>query len=674
MSTETRTDALEADASTLDRPAQDARQGVSPRAVVIGLACALGICALTPYNDYYIAATYLSGNFFPIGALGAILVLILAVNPLLIAVGKRDKTFRTTEIITVWSLIIVAVGIPSSGLMRYLIPHVIAAPYYASASNGWNGLIVSHLPDRLIIKDPYAYNRFFEGLHRGESIPWGVWGGPLFWWGLFVALLYTAFFCLSSLVRKQWVENERFTFPLVRLPLLLAEAPEPGQKFNGLVRSWPLWLGVGLTTALHLTKGMHLFYPTIPDVTTSIHSSDYFTERPWNGLNDINLAVYPLIIGISYLMSSEVCVSLWLFYLIFKLQTMFGSLYAWDMSGAGTGWAMGPAFVSYEEAGGAVMLTLWTLWSARLHLREVWRKAVHNDPTVDDAAEALPYRFALFGLIGAYAGMFAWLTVAAGIQPLLAGGVLVGSLIVFVLLSWLVAQAGLLFIQQAYSPAQLTTVLFGTMPFDARSLAMSSITEHVGWQDAREFMMPPLLNSMKASAETGLNARSLLRSMALCVVLATVVSAVVSIWLPYTHGGGTSIHNRWTYVDAPQLSLSWTAAQVQNPKPPNLGGILQMAGGAVFTLLVFVCRSSIPGFSLHPAGFLVAATYPMYMMWFSLFLGWLLKGPIVRYGGMRGYRLALPFFLGLVLGDCLNAIGWVVIGLITHTGYSLLPG
>ena len=203
---------------------------------------------------------------------------------------------------------------------------------------------------------------------------------------------------------------------------------------------------------------------------------------------------------------------------------------------------------------------------------------------------------------------------------------------------------------------------------------MSSITEHVGWQDAREFMMPPLLNSMKASAETGLNARSLLRSMALCVALATVVSAAVSIWLPYTHGGGTSIHNRWTYVDAPQLSLSWTAAQVQNPKPPNLGGILQMLGGALFTLIVFVCRSSIPGFSLHPAGFLVAATYPMYMMWFSLFLGWLLKGPIVRYGGMRGYRLALPFFLGLVLGDCLNAIGWVIIGLITHTGYSLLPG
>ena len=58
--------------------------------------------------------------------------------------------------------------------------------------------------------------------------------------------------------------------------------------------------------------------------------------------------------------------------------------------------------------------------------------------------------------------MFTWLTLAAGIQPLMAVGVLVGSLVIFVLLSWLVAQAGLLFIQQAYAPSQLTTVLFGT--------------------------------------------------------------------------------------------------------------------------------------------------------------------------------------------------------------------
>ena len=138
-----------------------------------------------------------------------------------------------------------------------------------------------------------------------------------------------------ALIRKQWVENERFTFPLVRLPILLAESPEPGQKFNGLRPVVAALARRGPDDGCCiLTKGMHLFYP-IRSRTLRRPSTrqTIFTERPWNGLNDMpNFAVYPLVIGISYLMSSEVCVSLWLFYLVFKLQTMFGSLYAWDMS------------------------------------------------------------------------------------------------------------------------------------------------------------------------------------------------------------------------------------------------------------------------------------------------------------------------------------------------------
>ncbi|MDQ2798067.1 MAG: hypothetical protein M3Y13_00305 [Armatimonadota bacterium] len=70
----------------------------------------------------------------------------------------------------------------------------------------------------------------------------------------------------------------------------------------------------------------------------------------------------------------------------------------------------------------------------------------------------------------------------------------------------------------------------------------------------------------------------------------------------------------------------------------------------------------------------MAETYPMYTLWFSLLLGWLLKAPIVRYGGLQGYQRLLPFFLGLMLGDCANALVWAVIGLTTKTGYSLLPG
>ena len=647
---------------------------VTPRAVLTGLLCALLVCGVTPYNDYAVAATYLSGNFFPIGALAAVLLLVLAVNPVLITLGRRHKAFTPGEILTVWAMVITAAGIPSSGLMRYLLPHIVAPHYFATRQNHWEGLFLARLPSYLFVTDPEAVRTFFEGLHRGQPIPWGAWAVPLACWGVFVACLFTSFFCLAALLRKPWVEHERLAFPLVKLPVLLAESPAPGQTFNALLRAPLLWVAVGLVTALHTVKGLHQFYPTVPDIPVAWHSTDYLSGRPWDGMGDTPLFVWPLVIGFSFLMSGEVCLSLWLFYLLFRAEVMAGVLYAWDMGGTGTGFTMGPAYTVYPEVGGALALAGWTLWTMRGHLADVWRKAFHNAPDIDDSGEPLSYRFALLGLLGGYGGMFLWLTLVARMQPSMAAGVLAGSLVIFLLLSWLVAQAGLLFVTQAFSPSQVMTVLGGGLPFDARSLVLGSLVEHVGWQDSREFMLPPLLNSLKGASETGLSARSLSRALAGCVVCAVLVSGVVSLWLPYTHGGALALQNPWMYKSAPQLSFTWAASQVNNPHPPQAGGIAQIIGGALLVLALFLCRAYAPALGLHPAGFLVAASYALYSLWFSLFLGWLFKAPLVRYGGMRLYRQALPFFLGLILGDCLNALAWVAVGLATGKGYQLMPG
>ncbi len=641
---------------------------------MIGLIVSLGVCALTPYNDYFIAATYLSGNFFPISALGAILVLTLAVNPLLRHFGRTRQCFSPAEIITVWAMIIATVGIPSSGLMRYLIPQIVAPHYYATAANGWEDTLLSHLPSRLLVHDPNAVRWFFEGLPRGKSIPWSAWSEALLWWGMFVALMFLAFFCLSSLLRKQWVENERLSFPLVTLPILIAAVPEPGHKVNELLRSPLLWLGVGVVTVLHTIKGMHQLMPTVPDLPTSWYVGTYVTALPWKALAGMRIAIFPLVIGFSYLLSSEVCLSLWLFYLLFQAQIFLGTVYNWDMpSLQGGGIVQGPAFAAYQEAGGAIVLAFWTVWAMRAHLREVWRKAVHNDPAVDDTYEPLPHKFALWGLAAAYGGLFVWLTAVAGIQPLMVTGVLAGSVVVFIMLSYLVAQAGVLFMQQPFLPSQLTTTIAGSTPFSACSLTMAPLVEHVGWYDSREIMMPSLLNGYKAASDTGLSARSLVRAVAFGVLLATLVSVVSSIWLPYTHGGGTALNNSYSYISAPQMPLSWAKAQMTAPHVPDTRAMLQMAGGGLFALALLLARSLLPAFGLSPAGFFIAATFPMNTLWFSLFLGWLLKGPIVRYGGMKGYRAALPFFMGLVLGDCLNALSWVVVGLATGKAYRLLP-
>jgi hypothetical protein len=41
---------------------------------------------------------------------------------------------------------------------------------------------------------------------------------------------------------------------------------------------------------------------------------------------------------------------------------------------------------------------------------------------------------------------------------------------------------------------------------------------------------------------------------------------------------------------------------------------------------------------------------------------------------MKGYLTFLPFALGLVLGDCVNAVVWIALGYLTEVGYQIMPG
>jgi len=645
---------------------------VTPRAFVLGLSLALLLCAVTPYNDQYIAATYIAGNFFPIGAFGAVLMIVLIINPLIIRIFGASKSFAAGEIFTIWSMITVASGLPSSGLMRYLIAHIAGPHYYASPVNGWESTILPHIPSYLLLNDPHAIRTFFEGLRPGEAIPWKPWLLPLSIWGVFVACFLCCFFCLSAILRRQWVDRERLTFPLVQVPLMLAEAPEDGKRLNALMRSPMLWGAVAAVTLIHTIKGLHLFFPTIPDIKLSMNTSDFLVDKPWNQLST-QISIFPLIIGFAFLVPSEVSFSLWFFFVLYKLQTMIGFVLAIDGSGPGQGICMGPAYIAYQEAGGTAALIMWLLWSMRSHLGDVIRKAIFKAPDVNDSAEPMPYRAALFGSVISILGMFIWLTAVAHVVPQIAATVVIGAVFIFVLVSWLVSQAGMLFCQVAFSPVQLFTAVDGTANIPPSTLAMAAFTEHVGWYDARELAMPSIMNANKGATETKLNARSLTAALASCIFCALIVSAAAFIALPYLHGGVAHM-NTWTFVDSPQIPFKWTKSVVSAPHGPQALAVYNMIGGGVFVLALFACRSAFTWFAIHPAGFLVAGTYPISAIWFSIFLGWMFKGPVMRYGGIVAYRRLLPMVVGLIIGDCLNALVWVVFGLITHTGYELLPG
>jgi len=69
------------------------------------------------------------------------------------------------------------------------------------------------------------------------------------------------------------------------------------------------------------------------------------------------------------------------------------------------------------------------------------------------------------------------------------------------------------------------------------------------------------------------------------------------------------------------------------------------------------------GWPLHPLGLAVANTWGGIVDVFACVLvASLLKMVVLRYGGLRGYRQVLPFFLGLMLGDFTIGPLWLLIG------------
>lgn len=88
-----------------------------------------------------------------------------------------------------------------------------------------------------------------------------------------------------------------------------------------------------------------------------------------------------------------------------------------------------------------------------------------------------------------------------------------------------------------------------------------------------------------------------------------------------------------------------------------------------------LARSRFLWFPLHPLGYLLCLTYPMNMLWFSIFTGWLTKTLVIRFGGNNHYQRLIPSFLGLALGDITMMIFWLIVdALASRMGHQLMPG
>ncbi len=97
-----------------------------------------------------------------------------------------------------------------------------------------------------------------------------------------------------------------------------------------------------------------------------------------------------------------------------------------------------------------------------------------------------------------------------------------------------------------------------------------------------------------------------------------------------------------------------------------------MGIGMVFTSVLMAMRMRFFWWPFHPAGYALAVSFAMDYFWFAFFISWVIKFILLRLGGLGTHRKAIPFFLGLILGDYVMGSIWaIVFPIIGIRGYKI---
>ena len=309
--------------------------------------------------------------------------------------------------------------------------------------------------------------------------------------------------------------------------------------------------------------------------------------------------------------------------------------------------------MSHQQMGALIFLIVSSLWMSRDFLKDQWRTIVSGTRGPDTHLPS-PRASALMGVVGL--GYMAYFLHATGLSLGWSLAFLLVALLVFLGTARLLVQTGLGRLRAPHSIPPLFTNIFGTAYFGDKGLTAMGL--NMVWAaDVQLFFMGTMAHAFKVceEAKEKISARKLLFFLASALVVSTVTTIAVYIWLGYQHG---MMHGfRWYYINSPLSKWGWVAKTVNNPHPPQHLTTLFTGIGAGLAGLLSLAQHRLAGWPLHPVGLAVALTNTVRGDWFGMFLAWLVKSILISYGGVILYRKVRPLFLGFIMGACVGVGG-----------------
>lgn len=615
----------------------------------------LGLCALIsvglPYGEFVIKGTRLGLSSSTPAAFFLLFWLVALVQPLL-GLVRRHWAFNRAELLLITAMMMLATAIPSRGFTGAAIPAISSVLYYATPENNWVELLLPHIPPSLIVQDEVAIKQFYEGLPRGQSIPWGAWVGPLSWWLFFMVAFYLVLICAMVIMRRQWMDHERLLYPLVQVPLgMIEDGPRPA-RLKPFLRNPIMWAGFAVPAILNTINSFSHYYEFAPRVDLNLPLSlghDAVVLR---------IRLNYLMMGLAYFINTGISGSLWFFYLLAKAQEwacatlgVFTTeqLDAFSHAGPTTG------MLSHQSMGAMIALVVLGLWTARGHLKAVWQQARAGGSA---AGELLSYRTAVGGLVVGLAVMGLWLWQTG--LPWWAVVLFLGAAFaIFFALTRVIVEAGLSSAVEGLSGAGFVVSGVGSTALGATGMMALGFT--LAWAgDLLVFMMAPCANGIRLLHGLKVGPRRVLAMLAAALAIGLLGSIYATLNLGYQYGA-LNLHRQYFSGLFALEPFRFAARFIETPTGPYwLGWLWNGVGAAVMALLLWA-RHHLLWWPLHPIGYVTSGTWILGNIWFSIFLAWLIKSVVLKYMGPGGYRSTRWFFLGVILGQFASGGAWLVV-------------
>jgi len=418
---------------------------------------------------------------------------------------------------------------------------------------------------------------------------------------------------------------------------------------------------VGLAAIYDGSNIAHAFSPQIVAIGQQFDLNKLLTERPWSDLRPITMTFRPEIVGLGYLVPVDVLLSVWGFFLLFRVENFFAALAGYQIGNF--------PFDRSQGMGAYVGLMIFLVWAGRKHLGQVVQMALGGERRDWDRQELLPSRVAFWGLVAGIGG-FCVFCVAAGMSwglAIMYALLTYGAALVYIRIR---AQTGLP-INYMLPREEVTEAILALKPTSGHMdrAGLQSETAFAAISVISRMTFPQLgafeMEGSRIGGRAGLRRRHVLTCITYGLALGLILALGMHLMAYYGFGANV--------LDGGTTSGGYRAAQARTSfdrlqtrafvgVPVDLRTSLARGVGLVLTVAMLWLRLRFLRFPLNPLGLGISGSYG-HSIWFPAFLAWLSKTLLLRLGGPHTYRVATPLFLGLAIGHILFAGGiWGLVG------------